>query len=76
MTSRSHLIATLLSKPAEIHALVLGIHCGLDDRGDVVLALALGEREAATNGEADVCEQPWYASAGVLVGRLLAGLDT
>ena len=76
MTSRSHLIATLLSKPAEIHALVLGIHCGLEGRGDVVLDLALEERPATSRAEQDIAAQSWYASAGVLLGRLLTRLDT
>jgi len=72
MTSRSHLIETFLSKPAEVHALILGLHAGLEGEGDIIVALALGERSPATNGEQDVREQPWYASAGVLFGRLLA----
>jgi len=75
MTSRSHLIETFLSKPAEVHALVLGFHLGLEGRGDVVLGLALRERPAKSRAEQDIAAQSWYASAGVLLGRLVTQLD-
>ena len=75
ISDRSQLLATCLSKPPEIHALVLGVHAGLEGEGEIILALALGERSPATNGEQDVREQPWYASAGVLLGRLVTQLD-
>jgi len=75
MLDRTSLLATFLSNPAEVHALILGVHAGFEGEGDIIVALALGERSPATNGEADIQAQPWYASAGVLAGRLLARLD-
>jgi len=53
----------------EWHAFILGLHAGLDEEGDAVLAVALGDRVAETAAEREVRTEPWYASGGVLIGR-------
>jgi len=53
----------------ECHAFLLGVHAGLDEEGDVVIAVALGERDAETKAEREIEREPWYASGGVLVAR-------
>jgi len=67
------IVKTVLNRPREVHAFVVGIHLGLEAEGDRVIEAAFGEEPESKIGQ-QIRAEPWYASSGVLVGRVLRQL--
>jgi hypothetical protein len=59
----------VLSYAGEWHALVIGIGAGLEGELDIVVDLALGERDPETPGEQEVSDEPWYAIGAALAAE-------
>lgn len=56
----------VLDDYSEWHALILGLHAGLERRSALVLGTAFGSGD--TRAAAEIRSNPWYASVGVGLG--------